>query len=303
MKYKNYYKILELKSDRVTEVEIKNAYRKLAKKYHPDINPGDVIAGEKFKDVNEAYQVLGDEVSKRKYDRIHNFYRVKDTFEDTKQKLNSDGLSEMLEMMFGKKESITVNKKIPNKNLPIAGEDLESQIDITLKEAFLGTEKKLAFKTANGNMKSISLKVPKGIRNNEKIRIAGQGKPGQNGGKNGDLYIKTMIVKDNIYELNGSDICMNLKLSPWEAVLGCKVQVQGIDSDILINVPTSVQSGEKLRVAGAGFWNGKGGRGDLLLNVQIMVPTHPTESEVLLFEKLGTVSKFEARKNITKEKE
>lgn len=303
MKYKNYYKILELKSDRVTEDEIKNAYRKLAKKYHPDINPGDAVAGEKFKDVNEAYQVLGDEASKKKYDRIHSFYRVKDTIEDTKQKLNTDGFSEMFEMMFGKKDVNISNQKMANKNLPTVGEDLESQIDITLKEAFFGTEKKLAFRTVDGKMKSISLKVPKGIRNNEKIRIAGQGKPGKNGGGSGDLYIKTMIMKDNIYELNGSDICMDLNLSPWEAVLGCKVQVKGIDSDILINVPTSVQSGEKLRVAGAGFWNGQGGRGDLLLNVQIMVPPHPTESEVLLFEKLGTVSKFEARRNITKEKE
>ena len=187
MKYKNYYKILELKSDRVTEEEIKNAYRKLAKKYHPDINPGDEIANEKFKDVNEAYQVLGDEASKKKYDRIHSFYIVKDTFEDTKEKLNSNGISEMIGIVFGKKES--VKDVMKNKNNPIIGEDLESKIDITLEEAFFGTEKKLAFRTIDGKMKSLSLKIPKGIRNNEKVRISGQGKPGKNGGQIGRAHV------------------------------------------------------------------------------------------------------------------
>ena len=163
MKYKNYYKILELKSDRVSDEEIKNAYRRLSKKYHPDINPGDEAASEKFKLVNEAYQVLGSEVSKKKYDRIHNIYRVKDTIEDTKEKINFNGMSDMIGMVFGKKEQSNFENK--NKSLPITGEDLESKIDITLEEAFFGTEKKLAFRTVTGDMKNISVKIPKGIRN------------------------------------------------------------------------------------------------------------------------------------------
>ena len=294
MKYKNYYKILELKSDRVTDEEIKNAYRRLAKKYHPDINPGDEVANEKFKDVNEAYQVLGDEASKKKYDRIHNIYRVKDTFEDTKEKLNYNGVSEMIGMVFGKKEQDKHENR--NKNIPIVGEDLESKIDITLEEAFYGTEKKLAFRTIEGKMKSISVKIPRGIRSGEKIRIAKQGKPGKNGGEAGDLYIKVEIMKNELFETKGSDIYMNLKLSPWEAALGCEVNVKSIDSSILINVPSGIQTGEKLRVANSGFWNVNGTRGDLLLNVQVMVPKDLSESEKLLFEKLSTVSHFEPRK-------
>lgn len=297
MKYKNYYKILELKSDRVTDDEIKNAYRRLAKRYHPDINPGDEVASEKFKDVNEAYQVLGDEVAKKKYDRIHNIYRVKDTFEDTKEKLNFDGFSDMMEMVFGKKEKInSSNNNLSKKDLPITGDDLESQIDITLEEAFFGTDKKLAFRTIDGKMKNISLKVPKGIRSGEKIRIANQGKPGKNGGENGDLYIKVNIMKNNKYEIHGSDIYINLNLSPWEAALGCDVNIRNIDSSILINVPSGIQTGEKLKVANSGFWNGQGGRGDLILNVQIMIPKNLSESEKLLFEKLSEISKFEPRK-------
>ncbi len=299
MKYKNYYKILELKSDRVSDEEIKNAYRKLAKKYHPDINPGNAIASEKFKDVNEAYQVLGNESSKKKYDRIHGFYRVKDTIEDTKEKINSDGFSEMMGIMFGKKEQ----NKTSAKNISIVGEDLESQIDISLKEAFFGTEKKLAFKTLEGKMKSITIKIPKGIRNGEKIRIPAQGKPGKNGGKNGDLYIKIHIMKDNIFELKGSDIVSDLKISPWEAVFGAEVTVQNIDSSILVQVPRGIQSGEKLRIINNGFWNKNGGRGDLLLNIQIMVPKFLNDDETNLFYELSKVSDFEPRKNITKEKE
>lgn len=294
MKYKNYYKILELKSDRVTNEEIKNAYRRLAKKYHPDINPGNEIANEKFKDVNEAYQILGDEVSKKKYDRVHSFYRVKDTLDNTREKLNSNGISEMIGMVFGKKE--TIFNEVNTKGLAINGEDLESKIDITLEEAFFGTEKKLAFKTIEGNLKSLSVKIPKGIRNGEKIRIAEQGKLGKNGGKPGDLYIKVEIIKEEALEACGSDIYMPLNLSPWEAALGCEVNVKNVDSSVLVKVPKGVQTGEKLRIANCGFWDGHGGRGDLLLNVQIMIPQNLTESERLLFEKLANVSQFKPRK-------
>ena len=294
MKYKNYYKVLELKSDRVSEEEIKNAYRRLAKKYHPDINPGDEVASEKFKLVNEAYQVLGNEVSKKKYDRIHNIYRVKDTIEDTKEKINFDGMSDMIGMVFGKKEQSNFENK--NKSIPITGEDLESKIDITLEEAFFGTEKKLAFRTVTGDMKNISVKIPKGIRNGEKVRLAKQGKPGKNGGEPGDLYIKVEIMKNDIFEVKGFDLCMNLKLSPWEAALGTEVKVENIDSSILVNVPAGTESGEILRIANSGFWNTSTyGRGDLLLNIQIMVPKELTDTEKLLFEKLEAVSNFKAR--------
>lgn len=294
MKYKNYYKILELKSDRVSDEEIKNAYRRLAKKYHPDINPGDEAASEKFKLVNEAYQVLGSEVSKKKYDRIHNIYRVKDTIEDTKEKINFNGMSDMIGMVLGKKEQSNFENK--NKSLPITGEDLESKIDITLEEAFFGTEKKLAFRTVTGDMKNISVKIPKGIRNGEKVRLAKQGKPGKNGGEPGDLYIKVEIMKNDIFEVKGFDLCMNLKLSPWEAALGTEVKIENIDSSILVNVPAGTESGEILRIANSGFWNTSTyGRGDLLLNIQIMVPKELTDTEKLLFEKLEAVSNFKAR--------
>ena len=298
MKYKNYYKILELKSDRVSDEEIKNAYRRLAKKYHPDINPGDIVASEKFKDVNEAYQILGDENSKRKYDRIHNFYRMKDTIEDTKEKFNSDGFSEMFDIVFGKKKN---DKKYSQNS--ITGEDIEAQIDITIQEAFYGVEKKLALKIAEGKIKNITLKIPKGIKNGEKIRIASQGKQGKNNGKNGDLYIKINIIKDENYRLQGSNIISVLKLTPWEAALGCDIKFNNIDSALLVRVPKGIQSGERLRIANGGFWQDNNERGDLLLDVKIMIPDQLDDAELKLFKELSRVSKFEPRKNITKEKE
>lgn len=287
---------MELKSDRVSEEEIKNAYRRLAKKYHPDINPGDEIASEKFKAVNEAYQVLGEESSKRKYDRIHHFYRVKDTIEDTKEKWNKEGFSDMMEMMFGKQEEKEENGK-ENHGIPVKGENLYSQIDITLEEAFYGTEKKIAYRTAEGKMKSILLKIPKGIRNGEKIRIAKQGKASKNGGENGDLLIEVNLMKHEKYELEGNDIYMNLNLAPWEAAFGCNLNVKGIDSSILVSVPEGIESGERLKIANNGFWNETGGRGDLLLKIQIMIPKRLSEGEKLLFKKLSEISSFEPRKN------
>ena len=203
-------------------------------------------------------------------------------------------MSDMIGMVFGKNEQSNFEHK--NKSIPITGEDLESKIDITLEEAFFGTEKKLAFRTVTGDIKNISVKIPKGIRNSEKVRLAKQGKPGKNGGEPGDLYIKVEIMKNDIFEVKGFDLCMNLKLSPWEAALGTEVKIENIDSSILVNVPAGTESGEILRIANSGFWNTSTyGRGDLLLNIQIMVPKELTDTEKLLFEKLEAVSNFKAR--------
>lgn len=178
MKYKNYYKILELNSH-ATDEEIKIAYRKLAKKYHPDINPGNSVASDKFKSINEAYQVLSNETSKKKFDRIHSIYKVKDTFNDTRERINSNGFSDMFEIVFGKREDTSTK----DRKLAVSGEDTEIQIDLSLEEAFFGTQKKVAFKSAEGITKRITLNIPKGIKNGGRVRVDGLGKPGINGGK------------------------------------------------------------------------------------------------------------------------
>lgn len=178
MKYKNYYKILGLKNEKVSDDEIKLAYRHLAKLYHPDINGGNEAITEKFKEVNEAYQVLGNQTSRKRYDRGYFAYKFRDGFSKEQNKINTEnGFSEMFNMVFGKKNESSIKTNLDKKDYPMVGEDLESEIEITLEEAFFGAEKKIAFKTINTGLKTINVKVPRGIRSGERIRLSGQGKP------------------------------------------------------------------------------------------------------------------------------
>lgn len=303
MKYKNYYKILGLQSAKVSDEEIKSAYRHLAKQYHPDLNGGSNGVAEKFKDINEAYQVLGDVVSRKKYDRTYFAYKFRDGIsgETVKNKINSEsGVSDFLTMLFGNKEKknvVTNFDKYYKENEPIIGEDLDSEIDISLEEAFFGGEKKIAFKTIDNKIRTIKVKIPRGIRTGEKIRLANQGKPGKNGGANGDLYIKVNILKHEKFKLDGSNLLMDLELTPWEAALGTKLEVVGIDSTIYLDVPQCVETGEKLRIANSGYLDGLGGRGDLLLLVKIMIPKKLSEEEKELFFKFKNISTYNPRRD------
>ena len=144
-------------------------------------------------------------------------------------------------------------------------------------------------------MKKIKVDIPAGIQNGEKIRMVGLGKTGINGGKNGDLFIKVKINNDSDYKLDGYDLKSNLYLTPWEAALSTKANVKTIDGDISIYVPAGIQSGEKIKIEGKGYKNGKGGRGDLILDTKIMIPKHITEEEKELFEQMKEISKFNPR--------
>lgn len=299
MIFKDYYKILELETNKVTMEDIKQAYREQAKKYHPDVNIGNKIAEERFKDINEAYQVLSNGVSKRKYDRMWNNHigskRKRQAYEESKR--GKDAVfSDFFNMFFGniKTQENEVTKSAKKKP-QIKGENIETSIQISVMEAFYGMNKKISLRTIDGKMKTFNIKVPAGIRNNEKIRLIGQGKSGQNGGKNGDLFIRIQIEKDSKFELIGYDLYTSLCLTPWEAALGTRVQLEGIDDTVAIYVPAGIESGEKLRIPGKGYKDGKGGRGDLTATVQIMVPKKLTKEEKELYEKLKEVSKFNPR--------
>lgn len=294
MIFKDYYRILELNTNKVSLNEIKNAYRELAKKYHPDVNIGNRIAEERFKDVNEAYRVLSDSSSKRKYDRMWISHAgKKKNFEESKR---SEGslVSDFFTMFFGTTKEEEEPKKT-KKKVPIKGENIETEIKVSIEEAFFGKTKKISLRTVNGKLKTFEVKVPAGIRNGEKIRLLGQGKEGKNGGKNGDLLIKIQIENSNQYRLEVYDLITDLYLTPWEAALGTRVSVQGIDETISLFVPPGIQSGEKVRIAKKGYKDGKGSRGDLVTEVKIMVPKHLSEEEKELFEKLSEVSRFMPR--------
>lgn len=294
MIFKDYYKILGLKNNHVTEEEIKIAYRESAKKYHPDVNIYDMFAEERFKDINEAYRVLSDKTAKRKYDRIwyQNIGR-KVIYEDRDSEEANSIFTEFSNIFFGKKEKNIERRNTEKK--AIKGENIETQINIKVQEAFYGIEKKISLRTIEGGMKSFSIKIPAGIRNNEKIRLIGQGKVGINGGKNGDLLIQVVIDKDAKFELQGNDLYTGLLITPWEAVLGTKLMIDGIDEIVSIYIPAGTQSGEKIIINQKGYKNGKGGRGDLIAQVQIMVPKQLSQEELKLYKKLKEISNFNPR--------
>ena len=287
MIYKDYYKILDLKTSRVSIDEIKVAYRAAAKKYHPDLNVGDSLAEERIKDINEAYRTLSVPASKRKYDRIWNSRNNINNYQKIKGK-------NIFNMFLGNTE---INEETDRK-LPQRGEDIETEINVKLEEAFYGLEKKISLRTIDGKMKTFSVKVPDGIRNGEKIRLIGQGKTGKNGGKNGDLFIKINIENSKTFKLFSSDLYTDLLLTPWEAALGTRTNVQTIDGETTIYIPQGMESGEKIKIPNKGYKDGKGGRGDLVAEIKIVVPKKLTEEENNLFEKLKEVSKFSPRNSV-----
>ena len=287
MIYKDYYKILDLKTSRVSIDEIKVAYRAAAKKYHPDLNVGDSLAEERIKDINEAYRTLSVPASKRKYDRIWNSRNNINNYQKIKGK-------NIFNMFLGNTE---INEDTDRK-LPQRGEDIETEINVKLEEAFYGLEKKISLRTVDGKMKTFSVKVPDGIRNGEKIRLIGQGKLGKNGGKNGDLFIKINIENSKTFKLFSTDLYTDLLLTPWEAALGTRTNVQTIDGETTIYIPQGMESGEKIKIPNKGYKDGKGGRGDLVAEIKIVVPKKLTEEENNLFEKLKEVSKFSPRNSV-----
>ena len=295
MIFKDYYKILGLENNKVNIDEIKTAFHNQAKKYHPDVNDGRE-AEERFKDINEAYRVLSNNASKRKYDRIW-YSHVGKKIDKQKDREERETRTDLWSLLFGinKVEKVKRTKT----KVPAKGDNVETQIDVGIKQAFYGTNKKISLRTIDGKMTTFDVKIPAGIRNGEKIRLIGQGKQGQNGGKNGDLFIKVNIKDSNIYKLHGYDIYTDLLLTPWEAVLGTKAQIETIDGESKIYVPQGVVSGEKIKIPAKGYKDGKGGRGDLIAHVKIVVPKNPSEEEIEIYEKLKNISKFEPRNKTT----
>lgn len=289
MVFKNYYKILDLETSHVSIDEIRQAYRQAAKKYHPDLNVGDSLAEEKIKDINEAYKVLSVPASKRKYDRVWNskFGKGKKAFSGKSQK------GAIFSIFLGNIEDTPKVEK--TKRNPIKGKNIETEINVSIYDAFYGLDKQISLKTIEGRAKTYTVKIPKAIRNGEKIRLIGQGKPGENGGKNGDLLIKINIQNDQKFKLEGYDLYTDLLLTPWEAALGTRTTVKTIDDETNIYVPEGIQSGEKIRIPNKGYYANRETRGDLVAEVKVVVPKHLTDKEKSVYKELSKISKFNPR--------
>ena len=299
MIFKDYYAILELKNSKVSMSEIKAAYREQAKRYHPDVNTNNNFSEDRFKDINEAYRVLSNSTSKRKYDRMWNNHAAKKNIKYEESKRGSgSAFSDFFNLFFGdvKEEQLEENEnKTKKKKVPAKGENIETSIDLSIQDAFYGVNKKISLRTVEGNMKTFDVKIPAGIRENEKIRLLGQGKAGINGVSNGDLLINIHIENDSKFKIKGYNLYTDLFLTPWEAALGTRANVIGIDDESNVYIPQGVQSGETIRIPGKGYKDAQGGRGDLIANIKVMVPKKLTDEEKEAFMKLKEVSSFNPR--------
>lgn len=308
MKYKNYYEILNVNRKNSVQ-DIKLAYRKLAKKYHPDTNKTPE-AESIFKDVNEAYATLMDDEKRKKYDRqvarygygfTENDYTLSNVKYEFKSGVNV--INDLFTTILGFKkdeaqdvsEDNRSNKK--SKQKPIKGTDIITHLDVTIEEGFLGVEKKIAIKSFKSGMQTFSVKVPVGIQSGDKIRLAALGNPGKNDGKNGDLIIHVKLLQSEEYTLNGIDLNKTITVTPAAAATGGKVKLQIFDEKFIVTLPKHVKSGELVNVPEKGYISEDGKRGDLILKVNIDLPDQISEREEKLYEQLLKFEKKREEKN------
>ena len=324
---KDYYKILGLQPTE-SDAEIKSAYRRLARKWHPDVagNTPDVL--NKFKEINEAYEILSNKTQKAEYDRARRFYEYAKGNSQNKTETNKNNEThfetkeEEIKPKFKWEEFIsrTQNtfKQKTTSNEAKRGKDIFTDIDISVSEAINGVNKTInMLKTevcpkcggkrfANGticnhckgkgevtNYKKFTVRIPAGIRNNSKIRLAGEGEKGSNGGKCGDLYITVNIYDENEYKTEGLNIYKTVKIAPYEAVLGTDIKIPVLGGNLSFHVCPNTQNGQKIRLAGCGIvQNDK--IGDMIVTIEICIPKNISEDEISLYTRLREL----ASKNI-----
>ncbi|MCB0207955.1 MAG: DnaJ domain-containing protein [Anaerolineae bacterium] len=309
MEYKDYYKTLDVDKHAGSE-ELSRAYRKLARRYHPDVNPGDKVAEERYQEINEANTVLAHPDARAKYDRFaakwefhHASEEADEVFDwkewlfipgidgqepelpaaldDLKSKSSHDGFSDFYYGLF---EAVVTDQ--PEPETPQVGEDITQQLEITLQEAFTGTKRILRV----GNRK-IEVRIPRGARSGTKVRVRGEGAEGAGGAPSGDLYLEIMVAPDPNFERIGDDIHLELPVNVYSAVLGGEAIVSTLKGKIKLRIPPETQSGKVFRIKGQGMPSLKNPeeRGDLYAKVMITVPENLTEEEIELFEELADI--------------
>lgn len=295
MKIKNYYEILDV-NRKSSKDEIKTKFRKLAKLYHPDSRDDNNIDDNKFKDINEAYDVLMNEEKRKKYDRQSSRYGFGFLANETplsniKYEFKSSGqvFGDILNTLLGihKTDDTHFSEvNIDNKQKPQKGRDITSNLEISLNEGLIGTEKKIAIKGYKGGIKTFTVNVPVGIHNGDKIRLAALGNPGKNGGKNGDLIINVKVNNLTGFELKGNDLIQEIYISPAEAILGTSYKTKVFDDTVIVKLPKYLKNGEYITYKSKGYISKECVRGNLLLHINIKMPTNITEREEHLYEQI-----------------
>jgi DnaJ-class molecular chaperone len=299
MNNKDYYKTLGV-SRTATDKEIKKAYRRLARKYHPDVNPGDKDAERQFKDISEAYEVLSDKEKRAQYDR---FGHLGDAWRRAQphgqpgaggdfawQTVDfggaggeAPGFGDIFEMFFGAGPGRAGTRAAPT----VRGQDVRQEVEITLEEAARGTQRSVILTTPDGKTKRLDVKIPAGVRDGAKVRVAGEGGPGVGGGQPGDLYVIPRIRSHRLYKRENDDLHMELPVTFAEAALGAQVEVPTLWGKVTMTVPPGSSSGRTLRLGGMGMPRLRSdSKGDLLVKLRVMVPKNPTEEERKLIDRL-----------------
>lgn len=290
MDYIDYYKILGLNKN-ATPDEVKAAYRKLARKHHPDLNPNDKEANKKFQQINEANEVLSDPEKRKKYDQYGKDWKYAEEFEKARQSQQygqkeysfsdeeSGDFSDFFSSLFGGGREF--GGRSASK---FRGQDYNSELQLNLTDAYTSHKQ-----TISVNGKNIRITIPAGIENGQKIKLSGYGSPGVNGGPNGDLYITFLINNNTKFKRLGSDLYLNVDLDLYTAVLGGEINVDTMNGKIKLKVKPETQNGSKTKIKGKGFpvYKQDSQFGDLYITYSVKVPTGLTEKQKELFTQLS----------------
>jgi curved DNA-binding protein len=320
MEFKDYYKCLGVIKT-ATQDEIRRAFRKLAKKFHPDVAKDKKTAEAKFKEINEAYEVLGDAEKRKKYDQLGSSWdqpqggfpgggysagfpqgRGRRTQGGMEYHFEGTGFSDFFEQFFGGAGGNPYAAGSDGqgfqqrRTVSAQGEDIEAEILVTLEESLRGSERSVSLRKSDasgvgGQLHTLKIRIPAGVREGQRIRLSGQGEPGSGQGQAGDLYLKIKFARHPHYRVKDQDLFYDVDLAPWEAVLGTKVNVTTLDGEnVSVIVPAGVQQGTQLRLRGKGLPDSKKERQDLFLKLNIEIPETLTDKERKLWQELAQLA-------------
>ncbi|MEB3024390.1 MULTISPECIES: DnaJ domain-containing protein [unclassified Parvimonas] len=300
MEYKDYYKILGVKKN-ATDAEIKKEYRKLAKKYHPDVNQNDEVASNKFKEINEAYEVLSDKEKRKQYDMFGSNYNFSggDNFDPRNYGFSASysgsdmsGFSDFFNMFFGGGgtssssfsgfsgfDGFTNSRTYSGFERQPQRQKYETSINLSVKEAYSGIEREL-YVNINNSPKKITVKIPKGITTGKKVKV--------NGDKyklDGDIFVKINVINDE-YRLEDLDLIKTISLYPWEAYFGVTKVIETLNGNVRVKIPAKIESMKKIRISNKGYTDLKGKTGDLYLEIVINNPKNLSGEKLELYKKL-----------------